>query len=170
MNKLFASGRIWPYAIGISIMFIFGACVATIVVASKLPVSKADTYMMDYHQADANANELINARIAFDKKYKIQYVTDALSQDNTVIKYKVTDLDGNAVEDAKLKVVVTRPNVHDYNQELSNYKFENGVYVFEPIKLKVPGRWDIMAKVNVGDLQRYFNVKADTRKKEYKLY
>lgn len=170
MSKLFASGRVWPYAIGISIIFIFGACVATIVVASKLPVSKADTYMMGYHEADANANELINARIAFDKTYKIEYVTDGLNQENSVLKYKVTDTDGNAVENAKLKVVVTRPNSHDYDQELTNYKYENGLYVFDSIKLEVPGRWDIMAKVNVDDLQRFYNVKADTRKKEFKLY
>jgi nitrogen fixation protein FixH len=170
MGKLISSGKLWPYAIGGSIILIFGACVATIVVAAKLPVSKADTYMMGYHQADANANDLINARIAFDKKYKISYVTDGISQDKSVIKYKVTDLDGKAVKDAKIKVVVTRPNSHDYDQELSSYKFENGLYVFDPIKLEVPGRWDIMAKVDVGDLERYYNVKTDTRTKEAKEY
>ena len=50
-----SNGRIWPYAIGASIIFIFGACVATIVVANTLPVEKSDTYMMDYHEADAKA-------------------------------------------------------------------------------------------------------------------
>ena len=170
MKKLLASGRIWPYAIGISIMFIFGACVATIVVASKLPVSKSDTYMMGYHQADATANDLINARIDFDKKYKIEYVTDGLSQENSVLKYKVTDLNGNAIKNAKLKVVVTRPNTRNHDKELENYKFENGIYVFDSVKLDLPGRWDIMAKVNVDNLQRFYNVKADTRKKEVKEY
>ncbi|MCW8837426.1 MAG: FixH family protein [Thiovulaceae bacterium] len=166
MSKILASGKIWPYAIGISIMLIFGACVATVVTAAKLPVQKSDTYMMGYQEADANANDLINARIAFDKKYKIEYVTDGLSQENSVLKYKVTDIDGNIVNNAKLKVVVTRPNSHQYDQELQKYKFENGVYVFDSIKLEVPGRWDIMAKVNVDNLERFYNVKADTRAKE----
>ncbi len=170
MGKIISSGKVWPYAIGASIVFIFGACVATIMVASTLPVSRADTYMMDYHQADATANDLINARIAFDKKYKISYVTEGLSQDKTVLKYKVTDLDGNSVKDAKLKVVVTRPNSKDYDQVLTTYKFKNGLYVFEPIKLELPGRWDIMAKVDVGENQRYYNVKTDTRTKEAKVY
>jgi nitrogen fixation protein FixH len=170
MGKFLESGRIWPYAVGISIILVFGACVATIITTSKLPVSDSDTYMMGYHKADANANKLITQRIAFDKKYKIAYVTDGLAQDSSVIKYKITDINGEAVQNAAIKVVVTRPNVHDYDQELNEFKYENGVYVFEPIKLELPGRWDIMAKINIEENQRFFNVKADTREKEYKLY
>ena len=71
MNKLFENGKIWPYAIGTAITAVFGACVLTVVVANKLPVEKSDTYMMEYHAADASANELIKARIAFDKKCQI---------------------------------------------------------------------------------------------------
>jgi len=163
MNKIIASGKIWPYAISIAIIFIFGACVATIVVATKLPVEKSDTYMMGYHEADATANDLINARIAFDEKYKIVYATEGLSQENTVIKYRVTDLQDKTVDNAKIKVVITRPNNHKYDQELTKHKLENGVYVFDATKLEVPGRWDIMAQVRVDDRQRYYNIKADTR-------
>jgi len=170
MSKIFASGRIWPYAISISIIFIFGACVATIIVATKLPVEKSDTYMMGYHQADANANELINARIAFDKKYKIEYLTDGLSVNNSIVSYRVTDLNSNPVNNAKVKVVVTRPNSRKFDIELENPSANNGVYTFSATKLPLEGRWDIMAKVNVDDLQRFYNVKADTREKKYKQY
>jgi len=161
-----SSGRIWPYAIGTSIVFIFGACVATIVVATKLPVEKSDTYMMSYHEADAKANELIKARIAFDKKYKIEYVTDGLTQESSVIKYRVTDINSNPVDNAKVSVVVTRPNNHKHDQKLENPTVQNGIYTFNSIKLPEPGRWDIMAKVDVDDVNRYYNVKADTRAKE----
>lgn len=157
---------IWPYAISASIILIFGACVATIVVANKLPVEKSDTYMMGYHEADANANELINARIAFDKKYKVKYITDGIALDNSIIKYRVTDLDSKPINNADIKVVVTRPNNHKNDQELIKPSVDNGVYTFESIKLAQEGRWDIMAKINVGELQRYYNIKADTRKKE----
>ena len=161
-----SNGRIWPYAIGGSIILVFGACVATIIVANKLPVEKSDTYMMGYHQADAKANELIKARIAFNKNYKVEYITDGLSLDSSVIKYRVTDLNSNPVDSATLKVVVTRPNNHKHDQELINPTVENGVYTFSTITLPQEGRWDIMAKVNVGELQRFYNVKADTRAKE----
>ena len=47
--------------------------------------------------------------------------------------------------------------------DLSKPVSENGVYTFEAIDLPKPGRWDIMAKVTIGEYQRYYNLKADTR-------
>jgi nitrogen fixation protein FixH len=82
----------------------------------------------------------------------------------------VTDRDGNLVQDAEIKVVVTRPNSRKHDKELTEFKLIDGLYEAKELKLDLPGRWDVMAKVQVGDLQRYFNVKADTRKKEYKVY
>lgn len=165
-----SNGRIWPYSIAASIILVFGFCVATIVVTSTMPVENSDTYMMGYHEADAQANDLIKARIAFDKEYKVEYLADGLSQENSVIRYKVTDINSNPVDDAQLKVVVTRPNNHKYDQELVNPTVENGIYTFEPITLAQPGRWDIMLKANVDKLQRFYNIKADTRNKEAKEY
>lgn len=161
-----SNGRIWPYAIGGSIILVFGFCVATIMVTSTMPVEDSDTYMMGYHEADADANEIIKKQIAFNTKYKVEYITDGLSQESSVLKYKVTDLNEKPVNDAKLKVIVTRPNNHKHDQELINPSVENGVYTFSAIKLPEPGRWDVMAKINVDDLQRFYNVKADTRAKE----
>ena len=159
-------GMIWPYAIGTSITLVFGACIATIVITSKLPVEKSDTYMMGYHEADAKANELIQARIDFDKEYKVTYVTEGLSLNNSVIKYKVTTLDSKDVTNAKIEVVVTRPNNHKYDQTLKSPILVEGVYTFASIELPVEGRWDVMAKISIDDKTRYFNVKADTRAKE----
>lgn len=164
MNK--NNGRIWPYAIGVSIILVFGACVATVMVANTLPVEQSDTYMMGYHEADDKANELIEAAIAFNKKYKIEYVTDGLHVDSSTIKYRVSDIDSNPINSAKIKVIVTRPNNHKHDQELHNPTVENGVYSFSAVTLAQEGRWDIMAKVSVDDVQRFYNVKADTRAKE----
>ena len=165
-----SSGIIWPYAISVSIIFIFCACVATVVIANKLPVEKSDTYMMAYHEADATANELIEARIAFDKDYNIEYINEGLSLDSSTIKYRVTDKDSNGVNNAKIKIVITRPNNHKNDQTLESFSVNNGVYSFEDIKIPIEGRWDIMAKINVGKLERYFNVKVDTRKYEIVEY
>jgi nitrogen fixation protein FixH len=161
-----SSGRVWPYAIGASILLIFGACVATIIVTSKMPVEASDTYMMGYHEADANANEIIQAQIDFDKKYTIEYQTQALNVENTQLIYKVTDKEGKAVDNATIKVIVTRPNNHKHDQELLGPIVNNGVYTFAPITLAQEGRWDIMAKVEVDDQQRFYNLKTDTRAKE----
>ncbi|WP_294928955.1 FixH family protein [Sulfurimonas sp.] len=161
-----SNGRIWPYSIAASIIFIFGACVATVIVANTLPVEKSDTYMMDYHEANAKVNDILESAIAFNKKYKIEYITDGLSTQNSTIKYRVSDIDSNPVNDAQIKVIVTRPNNHKHDQELSNPKIENGVYTFDSIELPQEGRWDVMAKVAVEELHRFYNVKADTRAKE----
>lgn len=164
-----SNGRIWPYAIGISIVLVFSACIATIVVASKLPVEKSDTYMMGYHEADAGANEIIEARIAFNKKYKIQLENSELAGD-PIVKYKITDLNDNPVDNAKLKVIFTRPNSRKYDIELNEFTVENGVYTVKTSKLPLKGRWDIMAKIDIDNLHRFYNYKADTRNKETKEY
>jgi len=164
------NGMIWPYAIGISIMLVFGFGITTIVVANTAPVQESDTYMMYYQKADANANKLIKDRIAFDKKYKIEYITDGLSIDNTAIKYRVTDSDSNPISNAKIKIIITRPDNHQYDKELLNPEIKNGIYSFSNIKLEKEGRWNIIAKVSVSDLQRYYSVKADTREKKFLVY
>jgi nitrogen fixation protein FixH len=158
-----SNGRIWPYAIGASIIFIFGACVATIIVANTLPVEKSDTYMMDYHDANAKVNDILEATIEFNKNYKVEYIPAELKSQDGVIRYRVSDLNSNPVNDAEIKIVITRPNNHKFDQELTNPKVEDGIYTFDSIALAEEGRWDIMAKVNVGELHRFYNIKRDTR-------
>ncbi|PLY16688.1 FixH family protein [Sulfurimonas xiamenensis] len=160
------SAKIWPYSIVISITLVFIACVATIVIANKLPVEKSDTYMMGYHEADAKANEILKSAIEFNKRYKIEYISDELSSKNCIVKYRVMDSASSPVNNADIKIVITRPNNHKYDQELSNPVIENGIYTFRATKLPQEGRWDIMAKVKVEDIQRFYNIKADTRSKE----
>jgi hypothetical protein len=53
-----------------------------------------------------------------------------------------------------------------YDQNLNNPIVQDGIYTFTNVKLPEKGRWDIMAKVSVADVTRYFNIKADTRIKE----
>ncbi|MDY0233610.1 MAG: FixH family protein [Sulfurimonas sp.] len=164
------SGIIWPYAISIAIILVFGACVATVVITNKLPVEDSDTYMRGYQEADAAANEIIEARIAFDKEYMIEYINEGLRLDGSTIKYRVTDKLNNPINDAKLKIIITRPNNHKYDQSLETFNVNDGIYSFESINIPVEGRWDIMAKVNIGELERYYNIKADTRKDEILEY
>jgi nitrogen fixation protein FixH len=164
------SARIWPYSIGASIVFVFGACVATIVITSKSPVEKSDTYMMGYHEADAKANEIIKEKIDFDKKYKIEYITDQFEIKNAVIKYRVSDLSSNPVNNANVKVILTRPDNHKYDKELADPKVVDGVYTFDTQELAHDGRWDVMAKVSIDGSQRFYNIKTDTRSKEIVEY
>lgn len=162
-----SSGKVWPYAISIAILTFFGAIIFSITfIVKEAPVQKSDDYMMGYQHADLKANELIQAEIDFNRKYKIAYTTESLAQEGSTLKYKVTDLDGNNVNNANIIAIITRPEHHRYKQELINPSIENGVYSFSGFTLAEPGRWDIMAKVTVGEFERFYNVKADTRAKE----
>ncbi len=154
---------IWPYSIAASIFLVFCFCVATIIISFERPVEASDLYMRGYHDADANINEIITKEIAFKKQYTIEYLGKQLDMNSTVLQYRVSDIDGKSISNAEMHVIVTRPNNHKHDQEVNVSSVDNGVYTFNTITLPEPGRWDIMAHVQVGELERYYNLKADTR-------
>ncbi len=156
-------GRIWPYAIVGSIILIIIASAMTVVVAVKHPVEMSDANMQNYHVYDKHANSFIEAAIAFDKQYKITYASNALDKENAVVAYKLVDARGNAVNNAKLDIVLTRPDNHKSDIVLDKADVTDGIYTFNVGKLPLEGRWNIMAHAVVGEYERYFNLKADTR-------
>lgn len=156
-------GTKWPIIIALSILGVVGLSVMTVKIALNNPVEMSDYQMQNYHDVDANINETIEKQIAFDRKYVIRYITPQLSEKEAVISYRIEDKNGSAVNDAKLEVILTRPDTVKDNITLSGMKVSEGNYSFDAVSLPKPGRWDIMAKVNVGNDQRYYNLKADTR-------
>ena len=166
MSKNKSSGRIWPYIIGGSITLVFGFCVATIVVTSKADIQESNAYMTYYQDADENANDYIEARIAFDKKYKIKYTTKSIGGKNPQIMYSVTDTNNNVIQNAQMILSISRPETHTFDQMIKSATFENGNYIFKGAKFDKVGLWNLIAKVNVGDDYRFYNIKADTRIKE----
>jgi len=161
-----STGRAWPYILGGAITLVFGFCVATIVVTSKADIQESDAYMTHYQDADAKANDLIKARIAFDKKYKISYIGDGIGEKDSLVKYEIIDVDGNPVDDAVLVLATSRPETSKFNQKVENPKVEGGIYTFSGLEFPKVGLWNLILKVKVGDDYRFYNVKADTRIKE----
>lgn len=161
-----SSGKIWPYILGGSITLVFGMCVATIMVTSKADIQESNAYLSKYQEADARANELINAQIAFDKKYKIAYVSEGIGGENPQIKYRVTDKEGNVVNTAEILVDISRPETAKFNQQLKNFSVKDGVYTLEGGEFPKVGVWNLIAYIKVGDDYRFYNLKADTRIKE----
>jgi len=159
MNK----GRIWPYAIGAAIALVFSFCIATIVVTESSNIQESDAYMTKYQIADLNANELIQKKIAFDKLYDIAYVTKSIAGDAPVIAYRITTKEGNAVNDATIKVAISRPETDKYDMSLDKPTIVDGIYSFKLKKFPKEGVWNMIAKIDVNDKERFFNMKADTR-------
>jgi nitrogen fixation protein FixH len=157
------SGIQWPIGITIAILGIVGLSVWTIKETAKEPVEESDIYMHKYQEVDDNANDFINAKIAFDKKYNVSYVGSNLDVNNTKLVYKITTKDTNqSVNDANVTVILTRPQTHNQDTKLGAPKINDGEYSFET-KLPGMGRWDVMASIMVGKEKRYYNLKMDTK-------
>ncbi len=159
-----SEGKIWPYAIVISILLIVLASIVTIVVAVKNPVEMDDMDMQNYHHYDNNANEIIAAKITFNRKYDVTHEQILLTKENAFISYKIRTKEGVNVNDANVHIMVTRPG--DHNNDLPFDEPSNvseGIYTFEIGSLPLEGRWNIMAEITVNDDTRYYNLKADTR-------
>ena len=161
-----SSSKVWPYSIAISIFLIFVAAVVTVVIATKAPVQESNDYMMNYHQADDKANEIIKNNIEFNKKYRVEYVTNNFGIDGVVLKYKISDVNQNVINNAKIKVILTRPDTKTMDIEIDEFSVEQGIYTFKEIKLPKEGRWEIIAKINIDNYERYFNIKTSTANKE----
>jgi len=161
MNK--DAGRKWPIIIALSIVGVIGLSVATIKIAMNNPVEMSDYGMQNYHEYDRDANAIIGAKIAFDQKYNITFLTPQITKKGTALSYKVTDKSENGINDAKFEVVMTRPDSTKFDINCTQVSVSDGKYLFNVVDLPKEGRWDILAKVTVGADKRYYNLKADTR-------
>lgn len=159
-------GTKWPIIIALGIAGVVGMSVVTIKLATNNPVEMSTYGMQSYHDFDHGVNDIIEAKIAFDKKYMISFVTPQITEKGATLEYKVTDKSGNAVNNATVEAVLTRPDLNKYDINLTNATVNEGVYAFSPVDLPKAGRWDIMAKVTVDGDKRYYNLKADTRTPE----
>ncbi|HQS67239.1 MAG TPA: FixH family protein [Sulfuricurvum sp.] len=157
------AGKKWPWIIGISTLIVIGFAVATIKVAVNNPVEMSEYGMQGYHEYDNNVNDIINAKIQFDKKYTIAFLTPQITDKASVLVYTIKDKSGNPIEDANVSVVLTRPDTCKLDIALNTPTVEKGIYTFKAIDLPKVGRWDIMAKITISENQRYYNLKADTR-------
>jgi len=154
----------WPIGITAAILAVVVACGLTIyIVVKHAPVEESNVYMQGYHDTDANYNEIIAAKNSFDKLYTISFNTPQIKEENTILDYSVKALDGQTVENAELKIVLTLPYTSKEDITLENSTFNGQSYTLESVNLPHPGRWNIMAKVTVGDEYRYYNLHADTR-------
>jgi len=162
-----SNGKIWPYSIAVAITMVFLFCVATVYVTSQNHINESNLYMEGYHKVDADANKILEAEIAFNKKYTISYIENQLSTQGSTIQYKIVDKNNLPINNATITLMITRPDAN-IDIKPTNPTVKNGIYTFKDIKLPREGRWDIMAKITVKDNYCFYNLKADTRFKKVK--
>jgi len=157
-----SNGKQWPVGIIVSTIAIIIACGFTIYVALMQPVQEDGDMMMDYRTLDMNANDIIVAGVIFNKKYTLTYTGEGVSQEGSTISYKLTDKEGNPINNAKFEVVLSRPIIAGSEISLAEPKVEEGNYIFEDVQVSKKGRWNILTKISVGDDFRHMNLKSDT--------
>ena len=156
-------GRKWPWIIVGSILGVVGLSYWTVKIALDNPVQLSDLDMQDYRHFEHDVNENISAKIAFDQKYSVVYTTEIFKMDGADIKFKVMTRANVPVNDANITVRVTRPGTHEFDQTPKVESVQDGIYSLEKIILPKEGRWDVLARIQIGDDTRYLNLKADTR-------
>jgi len=141
----------WPYAIVGMILTVVMLSAWTIKVALKNPVQLENSYMMKYQDVDENINDILEKQRLFDTKYSISLDSNRLKPGKNRIEVRVSDKSGRAVGGAKITVLLTRPDSTQYDVELKEFDYMEGRYLSEEFTLQKRGRWNIVAKVELGN-------------------
>ena len=157
------NGKIWPVIIALAIFGVVVLSYWTIKETAQADLTQSNVYMENYHNVDDTINDIIMARVAFDKRYTITLKSLNLSSGDEKIIYEVRDKNGTPVTNAQLELLISRPISDAKDIKLHPTKKGKGKYIFENFSLPKPGRWDLLLKIEVGENMRYYNLKADTR-------
>lgn len=150
----------YPHAIIAIILGMVFTCGWVIKIAVSHPVELDTFYMEKYQKVDRDINEILELQQKFDAAFNLGYSTDKFVIGQNTITLKLTDKNGQAVNDAKALLMISRPETNQANKELSPSKVENGEYTFGPFEITKPGRWQILSKIDVGEYKGYHKTEA----------
>jgi len=183
MAKKDNSGKFWPYmilgflAIGITLGY------WTIKSAINMPVRESNAFMKKYQEADKGANEILEANTKFDAKYKLEITGLQDSsfkpknlkrkshkyfelQKNNKITIEVKSKDNSVVADAKIVLLLTRPQTSMDDKIYNNIKFKDGKYIVNNIKIEGFGRYILRLKISKDDAIKYKDIYCYRAKQE----
>jgi hypothetical protein len=168
----------WPHmilgflAIGITLGY------WTIKSANALPVQESNTYMLKYQQADMHINDILLAKQAFDKEYRIEIqgvetmvMTDNIHsnrlQFNPIklslgvnhFSYIVTK-EGKVVNDANVSFLLTRPHSRREDAMQEVVLFKDNAYKTQDFDIQKAGRYTLQFRAIIGDKMGYSSLSA----------
>ena len=153
----------WPHFIIALVVFAIALGVWTVRVAVDNPVQLDNSFMMKYQDVDNNYYKIEQAARNFDKHFTFTFQNKKLKVGKNLLVFEVKTKDGKPVENAKVEVLVTRPDTTKYDKQLQA-KYSDGKYV-AIVDLGLEGRWDIAVKVTIDDnTYRFFKFKRSTRR------
>jgi len=146
----------WPHSIVIGIILIVIACAVTIKIALDNPVEMDSYYLEKYQTVDDNINEILEKQEIFDTNYKVEHKTIKFTfGNNNKVELLLKDKNNQVVNDARIRLVISRPDTNKYNQEFIVETGVDGVYTFEGIKAELPGRWQVLTRISINDVEGY---------------
>ncbi len=171
------SGKYWPYLI---LGFIFiGLFLGfwTVRSAISMPVHESEAYQKKYQDADTNINKILEAQQRFDaqytlkpvgfspssfkpKDYAIKHSKAVALTSGMVMQYRITTTGGQAVNDANVTLLITRPQTGAEDQTFQNLKCDNGTYSTPKVTLKNPGRYLLKLRAQIGDAVGFLDQEA----------
>ena len=151
---------LYPYIVIGMIIGCVVACGFTIKIALDNPVEMDTFYMEKYQKVDHNINQILQLQEEFNARFDIGYSTEKFKIGQNTLTLKLTDKSGNAVDNANITLMLSRPDTNKQNKELKATHGENGLYTFGPFEISKPGRWQILSKIQIGDFQGYHKNEA----------
>jgi len=169
----------WPHMI-LGFLFLgFTLSFWTVKSVSSMPVQESNTFMLKYQVADKNINDIIEKKIAFDKKYTIiiqnvelMEMKDnihsksknvkhvKLSQGSNTFDYSVESKDGSVIKDANVTFLLTQPHSIAEDHLFENIPFKNGKFQVNNVSIVHAGRYTLQVRVKVGDTVGYLETPA----------
>ena len=146
----------WPHAILGIILSVVIAGAYTINIAVHNPVQESTYYMKKYQSVEDNAYELEKQKDEFDKHFALSYSLSKFKLGQNSFKINIKDRGtGKAINNAKIDLLLTRPETNDFNLKLKPLKIDNGDYVFKNIEIKKLGRWKILTTTSIEKFKGY---------------
>lgn len=145
----------WPHTIIGMISAVVVAGGYTIYLAVQNPVEMDTYYMEKYQKVDQNINDILQMQAKFDAAFTVLYSTDRFNLGKNSITISLSDKEGRAIHDAQVTLLLSRPETNKENKMMKPSVSANGQYTFEGIDIEKPGRWQILTKTIVGELQGY---------------
>jgi hypothetical protein len=171
--------------------YTFSLIVWTIKSAVETPVYEDRSFMEKYQQVDDNYNDMVLANAKFNARYNTKVTINGrtVGMDFSDIRYgqrslekysknqemlvvgenhlslEIVDRESKrAVDDANISFQITRPIKNDHDINLNNFRYSNGKYRTDSIKLELQGYWNIIGKVTIGSDVGYLYIKTATKK------
>ncbi len=143
----------WPIGIVTVIIFMIFACSMVVKIAFDNPVQMDSYYFEKYQQVDENINEIRAKQKVFEENFALSYKTKkfTMGEENSFEMSIKNIKDNSIIQNAQIKLVISRPETNELNQEFTATSAKNGVFVFKGIKAERPGRWQVLTKINIGD-------------------